>query len=185
MRCGASFLLISLFLSVCCAAPSHAVEVSRHPPPYRIGILGTASAQSPADQLVALKSGLRDLGWNNDRVTFTERWADGHPERLPNLAADLVALNVDVIVAFGAPSVAAAMRATQTIAIVFPLGWDPVGEKVVQSLRHPGGNVTGLSLMAPELHRRSLGRPLVLEGTGMADEDARLTNSSVTRGPSS
>ncbi len=84
------------------------------------------------------------------------RWAEGRLERLPSLAAELVALNVDVIVAATSPAVAAARQATRRIPIVMPLSSDPVGDGLVESLAHPGGNITGLSVMAPELGEKRL-----------------------------
>src|SRR5262249_35880991 len=79
------------------------------------------------------------------------RWGEGKLERLPALAAELVRLNVDVIVAVNSPSIIAAKHATTTIPIVMPISSDPVGDGVVTSLARPGGNITGLSTMAPEL----------------------------------
>jgi putative ABC transport system substrate-binding protein len=76
---------------------------------------------------------------------------------MPRLAAELVALKVDLILATGGtPSAEAAMKATRTIPIVFPVVADPVGEKIVPSLAHPGGNITGLTNMGPELYAKRL-----------------------------
>src|SRR5205823_12747439 len=77
-------------------------------------------------------------------------------ERMPALAAELVRLKPDIIVARSSPSVIAAKNATATIPIVMPVSSDPVGDGIVTSLAHPGGNVTGLSLMAPELEAKRL-----------------------------
>jgi putative ABC transport system substrate-binding protein len=84
------------------------------------------------------------------------RWGEGKLERLPALAAELVQSKVDVIVAAASPSVIAAREATRTIPIVMPVSSDPVGDGLVASLAHPGGNITGLSLMAPELGEKRI-----------------------------
>src|SRR5207237_6344367 len=84
------------------------------------------------------------------------RWGEGKLERMNALAAELVRMKPDVIVAFSSPSVLAAKQATQTIPIVMPVSSDPVGDGLVASLAHPGGNLTGLSLMAPELGAKRL-----------------------------
>jgi putative ABC transport system substrate-binding protein len=89
-------------------------------------------------------------------VQLEVRWGNGEFERLPKLAAELVQLKVDVIVAATAPSEIAVHRATSTIPIVMPVSSDPVGDGLVASLAHPGGNITGLSVMAPELGEKRL-----------------------------
>jgi len=101
----------------------------------------------------AFRQGLRDLGYVEGRnVVIEYRDAEGKPERFPALAAELIALKVDVIfVGGGTPSALAAKQATRTIPIVFPTAADPVTSGLVTSLARPGGNVTGLSLLAPEL----------------------------------
>jgi len=103
------------------------------------------------------RSGLRDLGYvEGKNVQLEIRWGEGKLDRLPGLADELVKLNVDVIVAVNSPSVIAAKRATQTIPIVMPVSSDPVGDGLVASLARPGGNITGLSLMSPELGAKRL-----------------------------
>ncbi len=105
----------------------------------------------------AFLQGLRDLGHVEGRnVVIEYRSAEGKPERLPALAAELVALKVDVIVATGTPASLAAKQATRTLPIVFAGVADPVGGGLVTSLARPGGNVTGLSLLAPELVGKGL-----------------------------
>ncbi len=98
---------------------------------------------------------MADLGWKAGNVEFVERYARS-PEQLPGLATELVTLNVDVIVPLGDTCLLAAVRATRRIPIVFPNGWDPVGAKIVTSLARPGGNATGLSVMAPDLAFKEL-----------------------------
>src|SRR6266581_4756984 len=107
----------------------------------------------------AFRQGLRDLGYVEGRSVVIEyRDAEGKFERLPALAAELVALNVDVIVAGGTPQALAAKQATRTIPIVFAAAGDPVTSGLVTSLARPGGNVTGLTGLGPELVGKGLER---------------------------
>ena len=115
----------------------------------RIGYLGTN--RSPHFQ-EAFRQGLRDLGYVEGRnVAVEHRDAEGKYDRLPALAAELVALKVDVLVAASTPAALAAKQATKTIPSVFTAVADPVASRIVTSLAQPGGNVTGLSVLAPEL----------------------------------
>jgi len=120
---------------------------------HRIGFLLGASGQSVASLFGALSEGLRDLGYVEGRnVIFERRYADGHMDRLPSLAAELVQLQVEVIVTGSSIHVAAARQATKTIPIVMVFTADPVQAGFIKSLTRPGGNVTGLSADAsPEL----------------------------------
>src|SRR5262249_28670310 len=105
----------------------------------------------------ALYDALRELGWvEGKNVVFERRFAENRVERLPVLAAELVRLHVDVIVGVGTLAPLAAMRATSTIPIVMTAAGDPVGSALVASLARPGGNVTGMSLMAPDLGGKRL-----------------------------
>jgi putative ABC transport system substrate-binding protein len=113
---------------------------------YRVGFLLGASAESVASLFGALKEGLRDLGYVDGRnIVFEQRYADGHMERLPDLAAELVRLRVDVIVTGTNLHVKAVRQVTTTIPVVMVFAADPVGSGFVTSLARPGGNVTGLS----------------------------------------
>jgi putative ABC transport system substrate-binding protein len=124
---------------------------------YRIGFLGSASASTNPHLLQAFRQGLRELGWfEGQNIVIEYRWAEGRLGRLTDLAADLVRLNVDVIVSAGTPGPLAAKHATRTIPIVMPAAGDPVASGLVASLARPGGNVTGLSLMVPELGGKRL-----------------------------
>jgi putative ABC transport system substrate-binding protein len=117
----------------------------------RIGYLSTNLAGSP-HVVEAFLQGLGDLGYVEGRnVAIEYRDAEGKLERLPALAAELVALKVDVIVAPGTPAALAAKQATRTLPIVFPVAVGPVQSGLVTSLARPGGNVTGLSAVAAEL----------------------------------
>src|SRR5512132_1650270 len=117
----------------------------------RIGFLGLNLAPNPHVK-EAFRQGLRDLGYVEGRnVVIEYRDAEGKLERLPALAAELVALKVDIIVAGGEPHTVAAKQATRTIPIVFPVAADPVASGLVTSLARPGGNVTGLTGVAADL----------------------------------
>ena len=117
----------------------------------RIGYLTVNLAAAPPHLLEAFRQGLRDLGYVEGRnVVIEYRDAEGRPERLPMLAAELVALKVDVIMAGSTPHALAAKQATRTIPIVFLSSGDPVMDGLVASLARPGGNVTGLSSLTPE-----------------------------------
>jgi len=121
-----------------------------------IGYLNPGSGP-PAPGITALFDALAELGWiEGKNVVFERRYAENRLERLPELAAELVRLNVDVIVAIGTPGPLAAKRATSTIPIVMAAAGDPLGSGLVASLARPGGNVTGMSLMAPDLGGKRL-----------------------------
>ena len=123
----------------------------------RIGFLTRKTDASVASQIDAFKQGLRDLEWvEGKNIAIEYRDAGGHVDRLGSLAAELVALNVDVIVTVDTPPTQAAKQATGTIPIVIAVSADPVGAGLVKSLSHPGGNVTGLSLLAPETDQKTL-----------------------------
>ena len=115
----------------------------------------TAGVASPG--LPALLEGLRQLGWIEGKTIVIEyRYAADRNDRLPELAAELVRLSVDVIVAAGTLAPLAAKHASATIPIVMTSAGDPLGTGVVRSLARPGGNVTGLSLMSPDLSGKRL-----------------------------
>jgi ABC-type uncharacterized transport system substrate-binding protein len=122
---------------------------------YTIGLLSAGLA--PADVSSPFPDALRELGWiEGKNVAFEHRYAENRLERLPGFAAELVRQNVDVIVAFGTLAPLAAKHATRTIPIVMTAAGDPVGSGLVLSLARPGGNVTGMSLMAPDLGGKRL-----------------------------
>jgi putative ABC transport system substrate-binding protein len=121
----------------------------------RIGYLSLASQPSLREE--AFLQGLRELGWiDGQSISIEYRWASGNPDRLPALAEDLVRLNVDLIVAVATPVIQAAKNATSAIPIVMPSAADPVGSGLVASLARPGGHVTGMSHMHPELAGKRL-----------------------------
>jgi putative tryptophan/tyrosine transport system substrate-binding protein len=144
-------------------------------PPPKIGYLVLDLAEN-ASRREAFRQGLRDLGYVEDRnVVIEYRDAGGKPERLTARAAELVALNVDVIVASGTLASLAAKRATGTIPIVVPTIGDPVADGLVKSLARPAGNVTGLSNLTPELVGKCM--QLLKEVVPAATRVAVLTHS--------
>ena len=121
---------------------------------YKIGML---SAGSPTPVTPVVVEALRELGYvEGKNLTFERRYAEDKLDRLPKLAAELVSLKVDVIMTAGTLAPLAAKRATSTIPIVMMAAGDPVGSGLVASLAQPGGNVTGMSLMAPDLGGKRL-----------------------------
>lgn len=120
----------------------------------RVGILNYAGAQDT--RVSEFRDGLRALGYvEGQNLAITYRWADGRLDRLPELAGELIAANIDVIIAIG-PAVWAAKRATTTVPIVIAFSGDPVGNGVVSNLARPGGNVTGFSYMSTDLAAKRL-----------------------------
>jgi ABC-type uncharacterized transport system substrate-binding protein len=116
---------------------------------YRVGYLSIASRERSLRFAEAFEDGLRRLGYRvGENVTIEYRFANGEMERLPTLAAELVRLGVDIIIAGSNPSTVATMTATTTIPIVMTGTVDPVGTGLVASLARPGGNVTGLAVDA-------------------------------------
>ena len=125
------------------AAPL-AAEAQQAAKVFRIGYLSAPTRESVQGILDAFLRALRELGWiDGQNVVIEYRWAEGHLERLPGLAEDLVRRKVDVIVAPAASAALAAKHATGTIPIVMMFPNDPVGQGLVSNLRRPGGNVTG------------------------------------------
>ena len=123
----------------------------------RIGFLGSTTASAFASRVEALRAGLRDLGYvEGKNIVIEWRWAEGKVDRLSDLAADLVRLKVDVIVTSDGIAIRAAKGATATIPIVMTQSIDPVDLGFVASLAKPGGNITGLSFMAPETSGKGL-----------------------------
>jgi ABC-type uncharacterized transport system substrate-binding protein len=125
----------------------------------RIGFLAPASLSDPRVPLLvqAFRQGLLEFGYvEGQNIAFEFRWAEGQYDRLPSLAAELVRLNVNVIVAGGPPAIQAAKQATQTTPIVMAAVADPVATGFVASLGRPGGNITGISNMMPELVGKQL-----------------------------
>jgi putative ABC transport system substrate-binding protein len=114
--------------------------------------IGFLRPDAPDFLLDAFREGMRDHGYiEGKNIVIEQRWASGHYDELPALADELVRLNVDIIVTSATPGALAAKRATNTIPIVIASSADPVASGLVASLAHPGGNITGLTLMSDEL----------------------------------
>lgn len=127
------------------------------PKVYRVGYLSPLSAPAEAPRYAAFQKALRELGWvEGQNFVVDIRWAEGQSDRLPGLAAELAQLHPDVIVTSSDPGIKAMKGATSTIPVVFSAHGDPVGTQAVASLAHPGGNVTGVTEMAPELAGKRL-----------------------------
>ena len=142
------------FLGVVAALPLEASAQSKIP---RIGFMGNSTAALEANLLDAFREGLRELGYEEGRNIIIEyRWADGKYEQFPVLVAELIASKVDVIVTAGTPAALAVKKATTAVPLVMVAVGDPVGTGLVPSLARPGGNLTGLSSIAPDLEGKRL-----------------------------
>jgi putative tryptophan/tyrosine transport system substrate-binding protein len=151
MRLIGLAVVLTLSLTLAPLAEAQPAKVAR------IGFLAPTSASSNPERVEALWAGLRDLGYvEGKNIVIEFRWAEGKFDRLPDLAAELVRLKVDVIVTAGSPGIRAAKNATTTIPIVMATSGDPVGFGFVASLARPGGNITGSSIFAPELSAKRL-----------------------------
>jgi putative ABC transport system substrate-binding protein len=145
------WLLIILLLGPVSAEAQQSKKVPR------IGYLSVLSPSSDSDRIEAFRQGLRDLGYvEGTSVRIEFRYVDGKLDRLAYLAGELVRLNVDVIVAGGSTAIRATKNATKSIPIVMAHGSDPVELGYVASLARPGGNITGLTHLAPELGGKRL-----------------------------
>ena len=144
-------------LAVVILAFVHLADAQQTGKVFRIGFLDASTASGSAVLVDAFRQELSKLGWSEGKNFAIEyRFSELKAERLPELAADLVRLNVDLIVTTGEPSARAAKNATTTIPIVMANAGDPVGSGFVASLARPGGNVTGLSSLAVELNTKRL-----------------------------
>jgi putative ABC transport system substrate-binding protein len=143
-------LLLTVFLLT-------AAEAQQQGKIFRIGFLDNSTASGSAVLVDAFRDELRKLGWiEGKNIAIEYRFAEQKFESLPELAADLVRLKVDVIVAASTGSALAAKSATTTVPIVMTNAGDPVGSGLVASLARPGGNVTGLASLSPELNSKRL-----------------------------
>ena len=159
---GAGRLAADGFFILLCVLPTLCIPVTRteaqqHAQTPRVGFLWIGSASPPSPLVTSFQQGLRDLGWIDGQNVIVEyRYAEGKPERFDAFAAELAQTPVDVIVAGPAPAIYAAKKATSTVPIVITLGADPVALKLVESLDRPGGNVTGLDEITPQLTSQRL-----------------------------
>ena len=152
-RIGLAVVLIS-----CLVLAPLVAEVQPAERVYRVGVILTGASDVAQHLNKSLNKGLRELGYvEGKNLAFERRSAEGQPERLPRLAAELVQLNLDVIVTGSNPAIAAVKRATTTIPIVMAVSRDPVGSGFITSLGRPGGNITGLANdPAPEIQTKNL-----------------------------
>lgn len=155
MRVRTAAVILTLALGL--LAVPLPVEAQKAERVYRIGFLGSGSHSASPHLIEAFLKGLHALGWvEGQNFVLETRWAEGRYDRLPDLAAELVRLGVAVIVAGGEPAIRAAQHATSTIPIVMAVTADPVGSGFVASLARPGGNITGLSILATEVGGKRL-----------------------------
>ncbi len=150
-----AMFIVALAIGLLAAPPrGNAQQAGKIP---RIGFLAPFDRSYVALNIEAFRQGLRELGYTEgNNIAIESRFEEGKFDRLPDLAAELVSLNVAVIVTSSTPGVQAARSATTTIPIVMAAVSDPVGSGFVASLAHPGGNVTGLSLLDTELSAKGL-----------------------------
>ncbi len=148
-------LIVVLTLGMLAVSPNTGAQQGGKIP--KIGVLQVGTPASASNLFEAFKQGMRELGYvEGQRVVFERRFGDGRPERLSDLAAELVRIKVDVIVTSTDQGIAAVKQQTQTIPIVMANSTDPVGTGFVASLARPGGNITGRSAMSPELSGKRL-----------------------------
>ena len=148
-----------IFLALCSLllAPGFAAGAQQPEKVFRIGFLDGSTASGMAVLIDAFREELSKLGWTEGKnFTIEYRFAEGRNDRIPELAADLVRVKVDLIVVTGGPVPVAAKKATTTIPIVMASGGDPVGRGLVTSLARPGSNITGVSSLNPELNTKRL-----------------------------
>jgi len=179
---------VGLFAIALTFALGEAVALAQQPARiHRIGILNPLSGSVFPARVEAFRQRLRQLGYvEGNNILIEYRYAEGQRGRLPGLVAELVRLKVDVIVTVGVPAAQAAKKASGEIPIVFAGASDPVGSGIVSSLARPGGNITGLSLMVPDLDGKRLellneafpkvARVATLWQPGHAREKQRLAN---------
>jgi len=142
---------------VICAMFFGLCEAAQAPQPLKVPRIGYLGSTSVSARTEAFRQGLRELGYvEGKNIVIEWRRHEGKVDRLPALAAELVRLKVEIIVTAGAPAARAAKEATSTIPIVMTQVGDPVGSGFVASLARPGGNITGLSILAPELSGKRL-----------------------------
>jgi putative tryptophan/tyrosine transport system substrate-binding protein len=153
MKKKITFLTLCAMLFALCSS----AEAQQAGKIFRIGYLDNSTASGSAVNLEAFRQEMSKLGWiEGKNITIEYRFAEQKLERLPELAADLVRLKVDLIVASGGPTPLAAKGATSTIPIVMTSFPDPVGAGLVASLARPGGNITGNASLTPELNTKML-----------------------------
>jgi len=150
-KCMAGLLALVIAFTICGATAAQPAKISR------IGYLATVSRSALAVRIEAFRQGLRELGYvEGKNIVIEWRFAEGKLDRLAALAAELMRLKVDIIITGGPPATRVAKEATSTTPIVMTFDPDPVGNGFVVSLARPGGNITGLSTLAPEISGKQL-----------------------------
>jgi putative ABC transport system substrate-binding protein len=148
------FIILLVGTAVAWPLDVYAQETGKFP---RVGYLGNSTAALEANLVGPFRDGLRELGYEEGRNILVEyRWAEGKYDRFPALIAELLAQKVDVIVTAGTPATLALKEATATLPLVMVAVGDPVGTRIVASLARPGGNITGLTSISPELEAKRL-----------------------------
>jgi putative tryptophan/tyrosine transport system substrate-binding protein len=143
--------------------------------PARIGFLGVDTHSGVESRLERFRAGLRELGYvEGENILIDFRWAEGNYARLAEFATELVRLKVDLLVTYGTPGTLAAKQATTTVPIVMIVSGDALATRIVASLAHPGGNVTGSTFFGPELNAK--GVELLKEAFPSASRVAVLLN---------
>src|SRR5688500_988916 len=147
----------SILVAVIVLAVAVVAEAQQPTKVYRLGLLSARSSSSESRRTEAFRQGLRELGYvEGKNIVIDYRYAEGMSERLPDLAAELVRLKVDVILAFGVPPTRAAKEVTTTVPIVMAGGSDPVRTGLIASFARPGGNITGVSDLNVDLITKRL-----------------------------
>ena len=149
--------VIVVWLVALTLAPFHPAEAQQPAKIPRIGLLSAVPLSSMSARVEAFRQGLRELGYvEGQNIAIEYRFAEGKLDQVSHNAAELVRLKVDAIVTAGATDTRAAKQATSTIPIVMAFDSDPVGSGFVASLARPGGNITGLSSLTPEITGKQL-----------------------------
>ena len=142
---------------------------------HRIGFLGSATAAGSAKAIESLRTGLREFGYvEGANIAIEFRWAEGNYDRLPHLVAELIAMNVDVLITHGTPGTRVAKEATTAIPIVMAISGDAIATGLVSSLARPEANLTGSTFFLPQLNAKRL--ELLKEACPLISRPAALSN---------
>src|SRR5262245_40417021 len=153
----ASKTIIVVWLIVLALASFRQAEAQQQKKVPRIGYLAGGDPNFSAFQVEGFRRGLRDLGYlEGESIQVEYRYAEGKQDRIPSLVIELIQLKVDVLLLVTLPAIRAAKQATRTIPIVIVTAQDPVATGIVDSLAHPGGNITGLTRLTRELSGKRL-----------------------------
>jgi putative ABC transport system substrate-binding protein len=147
-------IVVCVMLFACCSF-AHAQQPAKIP---RVGyVSGTGDHKTPGLQVETFRQGLRDLGYvEGKNILIEHRYTEGNQDRAPRLVAELIQLNVDVLVATTSPAIRTAKQATKTIPIVMVTTSDPIATGLIDSLARPGGNITGITRLTRDLNGKRL-----------------------------